>query len=131
MQFHDYLLLILEGVSFGVTPSFGLWSVVLRMSIESKERISPMMAVEGVGNVLLDSGDESSITSTSVPVRFRELTFEAKDSESAVVDGEMTFFEALDEVEPLGRNNFVTDSEAVTKTIRKFRLNASSCILKL
>lgn len=83
------------------------------MSIESKDRISPMIAVEGVGNVLLDSGEESSINSTSVSKRFKELTSETNDKESAVVEGLITFF-VEDVDDELGRNSLLTDSEAAT-----------------
>lgn len=96
-------------------------------STESNERISPIMAVDGVGKVLLVSGDDSSITSIiSVSTRLRELVFEANEIESIVVEkldvaAGATFFAADDEE---GRKSLVTDSDAIKgKKEKLFNLN--------
>lgn len=75
------------------------------------------MAVDGVGKVLLVSGDDSSMTSiiSASAAHLRGLAFETNETESmVVVEPELTacntFFPADDEE---GRKSFVTDSEAV------------------
>ena len=99
-------------------------------SMESNERISPIIAVDGVGKVLLVSGEDSSITSIiSVSVRLSKLTFETNETESIVLEvlelvvvagggaaaaaaaGGDDFVVAAEDD---GRKSFVTDSEAVT-----------------
>ena len=96
-------------------------------SMESNECISPIIAVDGVGKVLLVSGEDSSITSIiSVSVRLSKLAFETNETESIVLEvlelvvvpgGGGGGFAVAAEDE--GRNSFVTDSEAVIKNKKK------------
>lgn len=89
-------------------------------STESSERISPIIAVDGVGKVLLVSGEDSSIISIiSVSVLLGGLAFETNETESIVTEEEgvppelvagvvVALFAAEE-----GRKSFVTDSEAL------------------
>lgn len=89
-------------------------------STESSERISPIIAVDGVGKVLLVSGEDSSIISIiSVSVLLGGLAFETNETESIVAEevgvppelvaGVIAALFAAEE----GRKSFVTDSEAL------------------